>query len=389
MSSMFRSFIAVVLTVPVIFLSACKDEQAQAQANPPESETAARVSVVTVQQRKVVVFDELPGRVSAFRTAEIRPQVSGIIQKRLFNEGAEVDRNEPLFQIDAAPFSADVEASSAILARMEAELLNAQIKFDRAEVLSSQKILSAESFNNATAALAQAKANVAEARANLTRRKLELSYASIRSPIAGLIGQALMSEGGLASSSATTPLAVVQQIDRVYVDIRQSSMTREALEDLVSAGESDDAAKLPVQIFTVAGKLYEEPGQVLFSDMSVDAGTGSVGIRVEVPNPNRQLLPGMYIRAKVPRSIHPDALTVPQEAVLRDPSGRPQLIIVGADKTASRRNVQVGSLVDGQYMIVDGLSAGETVVVLGQDRIQGGVKLETVPYRPVVAVNKS
>ncbi|WP_281037336.1 MULTISPECIES: efflux RND transporter periplasmic adaptor subunit [unclassified Rhizobium] len=370
------------LLFPAVFLSACGDEKASRQAAATEHTEAARVSVLNVQPAKVVVYDELPGRISAYRTAEIRAQVNGIIQKKLFQEGASVDARTPLFQIDPAPFAADAEASAAVLARAEAELLNAQIKFDRAGLLSSQKILSAESFNNATATLAQAKANVAEAKANLARRKLELSYATISSPIAGVIGQSFMSEGGLASSSATAPLAVVQQIDQVYVDVRQSSMSKELLRDMASDGGGEKTEGLPVKIFSIAGKPYEQPGKLLFSDISVDAATGSLGIRILVPNPAQQLLPGMYIRAKVPRAIYSQALMVPQEAVLRDPSGRPQLIVLGADGTGNRRNVETGALVDGQYMVLHGVSAGETIVILGQDRVQPGEKLQTTPYRP-------
>ncbi|KJF73751.1 RND transporter [Agrobacterium arsenijevicii] len=370
------------LLFPAVFLSACGDEKTSRQAAATEQTEAARVSVLNVQSAKVVVYDELPGRISAYRTAEIRAQVNGIIQKKLFQEGAVINAHTPLFQIDPAPFAADAEASAAVLARAEAELLNAQIKFDRAGLLSSQKILSAESFNNATATLAQAKANVAEAKANLARRKLELSYATISSPIAGVIGQSFMSEGGLASSSATAPLAVVQQIDQVYVDVRQSSMSKELLRDMASDGGGEKAEGLPVKIFSIAGKPYGQPGKLLFSDISVDAATGNLGIRILVPNPAQQLLPGMYIRAKVPRAIYSQALMVPQEAVLRDPSGRPQLVVIGADDTGNRRNIETGALVDGQYMVLHGVSAGETIVVLGQDRVQPGEKLQTTPYRP-------
>ena len=372
--------VCVALLVIAVVLFMRTDEDGSRQAAATEQTDAARVSVLTVQPREVIVYDQLPGRVSAYRTAEIRAQVNGIIQKRLFEEGASVEAQAILFQLDPAPFLADAEASAAVLARAEAELMNAQIKFDRAKLLSSQKILSAEAFNNATAAAAQAKANVSEARANLARRKLELSYATIRSPIAGVIGQSFMSEGGLATSSTTAPLAVVQQIDQVYVDVRQSSMSKEPLKDVASVGDTADG--LPVPIFSVAGKPYDQSGTLLFSDISVDTATGSLGIRIRVANPTQQLLPGMFVRAKVPRGIFRQALMVPQEAFLRDPSGRPQLIIVGSDGTGNKRNVETGALVDGQYMVLRGISAGENIIVLGQDRVRPGAKLQTTPYRP-------
>lgn len=375
-----NSIRTALVTASMLLLAACNQGRPDSTAAATEQAQVARVSVLTVQARNVVVYDELPGRVSAFRTAEIRPQVSGIIQKRLFDEGTDVKADQPLFQIDPAPFSADVDAASAALARAEAILVNSQIKFDRTTALRTSRTASEAALGDATAALVQAKAGVVEAKAVLARRKLELSYATIKSPISGRIGQALMSEGGLASSASATSLALVQQIERVYVDVRQSSTSRELLEDLISAQQSEDAEKLPVKIITPTGKPYHD-GKVVFFDISVDAGTGSFTIRVEVPNPDRQLLPGMYVRARVPRSAHPQALMVPQEAVLRDPAGRPQLVVVGKDAVARRRIVQVGALVDREYMITDGLSAGETVVVSGQDRAREDVKLEMVPYQ--------
>jgi multidrug efflux system membrane fusion protein len=345
--------------------------------------------VQTVQPRRVVVYDELPGRVSALRTAEIRTQVNGIVQRVLFTEGSEVPADQPLFQIDAAPFAADVEAASAVLARTEADLLNATLKHERVEALAAARTASAAALGDATATLAQARAGVAEARANLTRRELELSHATVRSPIAGRIGQALATEGSLASVGAPTALAVVQQIDRVYLDVRQPSMRREQLEEKAESGRSEDAGALPVDILTITGMPYEFQGKILYSESTVDPGTGNIAMRVEVPNPYRQLLPGMYLRARVPSAVYAQALTVPQEAVRRDTSGRAQLTIIATDRTASTRDVELGALVDRQYIIMSGLKAGETVVVQGQDRTEGDQPLELVPYQPASPNNDS
>lgn len=376
------------LCLPIILLCSCSDS-GQGEGSAPEVAAPSRVSVLTVKPETVTVYDELPGRVSAYRTAEIRAQVGGIIQKKLFTEGAFVKADTPLFEIDPAPFAADVDAATAVLARTEAELLNAQVKYERAKSLSSREITSTESFNNATAALAQAKANVAEARAILARRKLELSYATLRSPIGGLIGQSFMSEGGLASASATTPLAVIQQIDQVYVDVRQSAMSLEALRDTAAEAGSQNPDELPVKITTIAGKPFAHDGKVLFSDISVDSATGSLGIRILVSNPEEQLLPGMYIRAMVPRAIYSEAIRVPQEAITRDPAGRPQIIVIGQDKTGVRRTVELGPITDGQYIVTSGLAAGETVVVLGQDRVENGQPLETLPFSAAAPQTKS
>ncbi|WP_234906058.1 efflux RND transporter periplasmic adaptor subunit [Affinirhizobium pseudoryzae] len=362
----------------MLVLVACSDQpnvKAHASAETPP----VRVSVMTVLPQAVTVYDELPGRVSALRTAEIRPQVSGIIQKKLFQEGAFVNADAALFQIDPAPFAADVDAATAVLARAEAEFVNAKVKFERAQLLSAQKITSDEAFNNATAVLAQAKASVAEATANLARRKLELANATIRSPISGTIGQSFMTEGGLASTSANSPLAVIQQIDEVYVDVRQSSMSLERLRETASGSDLDDPEKLPVRIKTIMDRPYAHVGRIVFSDISVDSATGSLGIRFVVPNPENQLLPGMFVRAMVPREVYSAALLVPQEAVIRDLTGKPQLVVVAADKTGEKRRVELGPLIDRHYLVTRGLAAGETIVVQGQERIQSGQPLETSP----------
>lgn len=382
MRNVARFWIFCMLCVPLLLLLACSGEQ-DAQANATAKPQAVRVGVMTVQPQAVTVYDELPGRVSALRTAEIRPQVSGIIQKKLFQEGSFVTADAPLFQIDPSPFVADVDAASAALARANAELVNAKVKFERAQLLSAQKITSDEAFNNATATLAQAKANVAEATANLARRKLDLANATIRSPISGTIGQSFMTEGGLASSSGSTPLAVIQQIDQVYVDIRQSSMSVESLRETVTGSKLGDPEKLPVKIKTITDKPYAHTGTILFSDISVDTATGSLGIRVIVPNPENHLLPGMFVRALVPREVYSAALLVPQEAVIRDLTGKPQLVIVTADGTGERRQVELGPLIHRNYLVKRGLAAGEAVVVRGQDRVQTDQLLETSPVQTV------
>jgi multidrug efflux system membrane fusion protein len=380
MRNVARFWIFCMLCVPLLLLLACSSEQ-DAEANATAKPQAVRVGVMTMQPQAVTVYDELPGRVSALRTAEIRPQVSGIIQKKLFQEGSFVNADAPLFQIDPSPFAADVDAASAALARAKAEFVNAKIKFERAQLLSAQKITSDEAFNNATATLAQAKASVAEASANLARRNVELANATIRSPISGIIGQSFMTEGGLASPSGSTPLAVIQQIDQVYVDVRQSSISLESLRETASGSDLGDPETLPVKIKTITDKPYAYDGTIVFSDISVDSTTGSLGIRVMVPNPENQLLPGMFVRALVPREVYSKALLVPQEAVMRDLTGKPQLVIVTESGTGERRLVELGPLINRNYLVKRGLAAGETVVVQGQDRVQTDQILETSPVQ--------
>lgn len=377
------------IAASALCLAACSDDtdgqktgSAAAQTPAGAAAAAVRIAVQTVQPSRVVIYDELPGRVSAVRTAEIRPQVSGIVQKVLFTQGSDVVAGQPLFQIDPAPFEADADAAAAVLARAEAGLANALSKYDRITALAATHTASTAALGDATAELARARADAAEAKASLRRRKLELANATVRSPIAGRIGQALITEGGLASSGTTAALATVQQIDSVYLDVREPSMRREQLEEMDENGRGETADSLPVDLLTITGKPYGFKGTILFSDSTVDPGTGSIAIRLEVPNPDRQLLPGMYLRARVPSAIYPQALTVPQEAVLRDSSGEARLIVLEAGNTASSRNVELGAQTGGRYVILSGLKAGETVVVRGQDRAESGAPLAPVPYQP-------
>lgn len=370
--------------LPTVILALCLagcDSKADSGTETPP----ALVKVITIQPETVVIADDLPGRVTAFRTAEIRPQVGGIIEKRLFEQGSEVTNGQNLFQIDAAPFKADVDSAAAVLQRMEAGLQRSQTKFDRASQLIDTKAISREAYEDAQAELAQAQANVAEARATLQRRRLDLSFATVRAPISGRIGQALVSEGALVSASGATALAVVQQIDRVYVDVRQPASQIDVIRAAEKSGQLADASKVPVVLLAASGKPYPVTGRALFSDISVDPGTGNVTVRVEVANPERVLLPGMYVRARLPRGVRHDALLVPQEAIIRDLTGRPQLIIVDDKKEGTYRDVELGETIAGRTIVTQGLKAGETVVVQGQDRVQDGTPLTVTPFSATVA----
>ncbi|MBB4005384.1 efflux RND transporter periplasmic adaptor subunit [Aurantimonas endophytica] len=340
----------------------------------------AEVSVIEARSETITLFDELPGRVAAFRTAEIRPQVGGIIEKRLFEDGAEVAVDQPLFRINPAPFEADVAIAAAALQRAEAILRNANEKFERARALVERNTASRASSEAAAADVAQADAGVAEAAATLRRRQVDLDLATVRSPIAGQVGLALASEGALVSTSSTSALANVQQIDRIYVDLRQPASQIDTLNALAASGALEDASAVPVPIVMASGKPYPHAGRALFFDTSVDPSTGNVTVRVEVSNPERLLLPGMYVRARLPRGIRRDAILVPQEAVVRDPGGGPQLVVLDADGQGARRDVTLGETVKGRTIVASGLKAGESVVVLGQDRVADGVTLTAVPF---------
>ncbi|MGO4682165.1 efflux RND transporter periplasmic adaptor subunit [Hyphomicrobium sp. 2TAF46] len=362
----------------VLALAGCKAETpVEASADPA---SPALVSVMAVKPETVTLIDELPGRVVAYRTAEIRPQVGGIIERRLFEQGSELKAGQALFEINPEPFKADVASAAAALQRAQAALVRAQTKFDRARQLVPTNAISQASYDDTVANLADAKAGVAEAQATLDRRHLDLGFATVRAPIAGRIGPELISEGALVSASGASALAIIQQIDQVYVDVRQPAAQIDIIRAATQSGQLEAVSNIPVVIVGASGNPYPVSGRALFSDITVDPGTGNVTVRVQVANPDRLLLPGMYVRARLPRGVRDNALLVPQEAVIRDQAGMPRLVIIGKARMPERRAIELGEFVDGRYIVRSGLKAGESVVVQGQERVQDGVPAETVPF---------
>ncbi|MBS7706243.1 efflux RND transporter periplasmic adaptor subunit [Chelatococcus asaccharovorans] len=360
------------LLAAALILSSCQDEQ------PPEREAPAEVSVIRLRPESVSISDLLPGRVVAFRTAEIRPQVGGVIRESLFRQGSEVAAGQPLFQLDPAPFAAETAMAAAALQRTESVLSRAEIQVGRIETLLKTHAASRQAHEDALALRAQAAADVAQSRAALERRRLDLGFTTIRSPIAGRIDQALASEGALAVVS-TSPLAVVQQIDRVYIDLRQPARRLDELRDLARAGSRDDGAT--VEILSGDGQPYPVTGKLLFSGIGVDPGTSEVIVRVEAANPERFLLPGMFVRARLPRERRSDALLVPLQAVKRDGNGIAQVALVADDGQMRLQTITTGAEVDGRIVIESGLSPGDQVIVEGQDRLQPGMQVKAMPWR--------
>ncbi|HFK2904835.1 multidrug efflux system membrane fusion protein [Stenotrophomonas maltophilia] len=367
----FRTPVALIAAL-ALAMTACSAPEATPEAAP-------RVSVVTVGPQVVQRDDELPGRVAAVRTAQIRAQVGGIVQRRLFEQGAEVRAGQALFQIDPAAFRADVDSALAALQRSEAALGRSRVQSQRLHALAAAQAVSQQHRDDASAEYEQARAAVNEARAILARRQLDLRHATVSAPIAGRIDQALVTEGALVGVADAEPMAVVQQIDQVYVDVRQPAAQLESLQRSAGGGE------LPVTIIGAAGKPLPERGQMLFSGINVDARTGDVILRILVDNPQRQLLPGMYVRAKVPRGAPASALTVPQQAVLRSAGGQAYAWVIGGDGKAVIRTLEVDGSVDRQWLVRTGLKVGEKVVVEGQERLQEGVVVDARDWQMPVA----
>ena len=345
----------------------------------PTVEAVPRVSVVTVGPQVVQRDDELPGRVAAVRTAQIRAQVGGIVQRRMFEQGAEVHAGEPLFQIDPAAFRADVDSALAALQRSEAALGRSRVQSQRLQALAAAQAVSQQHRDDASAEHEQARAAVNEARAILARRQLDLRYATVSAPIDGRIDQALVTEGALVGVADAEPMAVVQQIDQVYVDVRQPASQLQSLQRSAVDGE------LPVTIIGAAGTPLPERGRLLFSGVNVDARTGDVILRILVDNPERQLLPGMYVRARVPRGAPAIALLLPQQAVLRSAGGQAYAWVIAADGKAVIRTLEVDGSVNRQWLVRHGLKAGEKVVVEGQERLQEGVLVDPRDWQVPVA----
>ncbi len=368
-----QRYAGALLAVIVAFgLAGCDAApQEQEAPDPPQ------VSVLTLTGRELVISEDLPARVAALRSADIRAQISGIVQRRLFEQGAEISAGTVLFQINPAPFKADVDSAAAALQRAEAVLARTHIQIERLRPLLRTDAISRQTYDDAVSQRDQAAADVAQTRATLARHQLNLQFASVEAPIAGRIDQALVSEGALVSPTDTTPMARIQQIDQVYVDVRQPASVLESLRQ--QAGSK--APELAVEILGSNGTPLGMQGHILFSGIEVDAGTGDVLLRVLVDNPERRLLPGLYVQARIPRARYANALTVPQQAVVRT-SGQTSVWVVDGQGQAQLVPVNTAELVNSQYRIASGLSAGQQVVIEGLDRLTPGIQVIASPWQP-------
>lgn len=362
------------LCLCALLLGGCDSAQQEAQQAP------VQVSVLTLTSRTVAVNEELPGRVAAFRTAEIRPQVSGIVQRRLFEQGADIKVGTALFEIDAAPFKAEVQTAAAALKRAQAVLARARIQAERLQPLVSAEAISQQVYDDAASQREQAAADVAQAEAVLARKRLDLKFATVSAPISGRVDQAQVSEGALVATTDSTPMATVQQIDQVYIDVRESATSLERWRHALGSRLAPGADGVQVEVLDSSGKAYGLSGRILFSGISVDASTGNVLLRVQVDNPDHQLLPGMYVLARVPRAHYADALSVPQQAVLRR-GGQASVWVLGEGEQVHRVPVTLGELVDRHYRIASGLSAGQRVVIEGLERLEEGVAVNARPWK--------
>ncbi|AOJ28131.1 efflux RND transporter periplasmic adaptor subunit [Burkholderia seminalis] len=369
-----RCCYSAVCALAAAVLAGCGPAEQQAAA------PAIPVAAMTLAAAPLDVSEDLPGRVAAVRIAEIRPQVSGIVQRRLFEQGTEVRAGQPLFQINPAPFKADMDTAAASLQRAQAALERAKVQTARFKPLVEADAISRQVYDDAVSQRDQAAADVAQARATLARRQLDLKFATVEAPIAGRIDQALVTEGALVSSTDSQPMARIQQIDQVYVDVRQPAASLESLRGALAAQPGATGNGLPVDVLRDDDTRFDVKGRMLFSGVNVDPGTGDVLLRVLVDNPKRQLLPGMYVRARIPRAHYASAVMVPQQAVVRA-GGKPQVWVLDAKGTAHLKAVEVGELTNRSYRIKSGLQAGQKIVVEGMERLIDGAPAAATDWK--------
>lgn len=371
---------ALALLSGLAFLAGCQQEQqGQAKQAPPPSP----VGVVTIAAESLPIINELPGRISPTRLAEVRPRVAGIVVEQVFEQGSQVNRGDVLYRIDPAPFQVQVDSAKATVARAKAAQLQARQTSDRQQQLRRSNVASQQEFDNAISQLAQADAEVAVAEAGLAQANLNLQYSQVTAPISGRIGRALITEGALVSANSTENLATIQQLDPIYADFTQPAADlirlRKALEDgKLMTGDNEAEVKLLLD----DGTPYAQTGRLLFSEAAVDETTGQVTLRGEFPNPDGDLLPGMYVRVQIQQGVEREAFAVPQQAVQRDPGGQASVLVVGEGNKAEQRRVNVGRALGDRWVISQGLKAGDKVIADGFQKTAPGATVNPQPWSP-------
>lgn len=362
----------------VLALMGCdQGQQSGKTAAPPTPE----VGVVTLAPQSVAITTELPGRTTPYRVADVRPQVGGVILKRLFTEGAEVKAGQQLYQIDPATFEASYASAQATLARAEATQKSARLKAERYKSLVEASAVGKQDYDDAVAAAGQADADVASGKAGLETARINLVYTKVLAPISGRVGRSSVTEGALVTTGQATSLATVQQLDPIYVDVTQSSTDILRLRRELADGRLQKAAdgQAVARLILEDGSEYPEVGKLLFSEVTVDTGTGSVTLRAVFPNPKRLLLPGMFVHARLEEGVSDNTLLVPQQGVSRNQRGEPTALVIGADDKVEMRVLKVDHTIGDKWLVTDGLKAGDRVIVEGLQKVRPGAPVRAVP----------
>ena len=373
-----------IFTVSLLALAACGPPQGPAKGGPPGGMPPATVGVVTVQPGDVALTTELPGRLEAWRVAQVRARVPGIVAKRLFTEGALVRAGQPLFQLDDAAYRATLASAEAAVSRAEALLALAQAQVQRNQPLADARAISAQEMLLTQTTARQAQADLATAKAALLTARINLDYAAIKAPIDGRIGRALVTEGALVGQGDATQLAVIQQTNPLYVNFTQPAADALRLRRAVDAGQlkrSAGGAASEVRVVLDDGTEYPLPAKLLFTDLTVDAATGQVNLRAELPNPTGLLLPGLFVKVRLVQASTDNAIRLPQQAVTRGAAGD-SVLVVGADNKPVPRKITVGASQGNDWVVMGGLAAGERVIVDGFQKMMPGAPVNPVPWAP-------
>ncbi len=372
----FPSLLRPLLLVGAIGLSltACQDKQPAATGALPPTE----VTVVTLTPSDVNLTTELPGRAVAFRKAEVRPQVSGILQKRLFEEGAEVEAGQQLYQIDADRYEAAVQTAKANLAKAKANAATAQAREKRYSDLLAQKAISQQNYDDALATSRQAQADVAVSEAALVTAQIDLEYTKVIAPISGRIGKSNITEGALVSAQQAGILSTIHQLDPIYVDLAQPAARILELRRQIMSGELATRDSTPVTITLENGATYPHEGELQFAEMNVNESTGSVVVRALFPNPDHLLLPGMFVRAEILEGVRSQALLVPQRGVTRDREGNATALVVNSDNQVELRTLTTSRAIGNQWLVEKGLAAGDRVIVEGVQKVAPGATVSII-----------
>jgi membrane fusion protein (multidrug efflux system) len=363
-------------TAAALLIVGC-GERPQLNPGPPQ------VSVITVHPERTPRIADLPGRVDAVRDAQIRARVTGIVQKIAFEQGGDVKENALLFKIDPAPYKAAYDQAAAQLKQAQADLFSAKALAERYAPLVKANAVSKQEYDNAVASYRQADAAVAAAKANLQNAAINLGYTDVTSPINGRIGKPLVTEGALVEASSATQMALVQQLDPIYVDFTQSTTDLAALRKAFDAGQLQkiDNTSALAKVVLEDGSEYSHSGKLLFTGITVDPTTGQVNLRAEFPNPDYVLLPGMYVRVRLTQGIDDQALLVPQQALQRTPDGLQSLMLV-KDGKIDQVSVTTGEAINGRWVVTSGLKAGDVVVVEGFQKVRPGAPVQVSQWTP-------
>ncbi|EJL04028.1 acriflavine resistance protein A [Pseudomonas fluorescens Q2-87] len=367
-----NTFATLGLLLGVLLLSACDS------ASPPADEAPlATVTIETIQARPLSISSELSGRIAAPRTAEVRARVPGVVLQRVYREGSDVKKGEVLFRIDPAPFKADLDSAEAALRKAEANAFQARLQEQRYSQLIADNAISGQDYDNARAAVRQTAADVAANKAAVERARLNLGYATVTAPIAGRIGRALVTEGALVGQNETTPLALIQQLNPIHADLTQSTRELNELRRALRSGQlqqvGQDQAK--ATLIQDDGSLYPLPGKLLFTDISVDPGTGQITLRSEFPNPDLDLLPGSFVRVRLEQAFDRQGISVPQRAIQRDSAGIAHVLLLDAQQQLSLQPVELGTVQDDRWIVTHGLKPGDRIVVQGLQHARPGEKV--------------